>query len=145
MELTDFLKDNIVVWKDANNAELVIDLLPHIFAKGGRKNHQILAMSLFINSFTAPGVNERESLVAAIGGLHPTHLDAALASPHIARRSTRLSSCPCFFQLAPAVRIDRVDHDFARVRRHKTECRSSISGRFLGYPDIWLFRELVLG
>ena len=28
-----FLKDNIVVSKDANNAELVIDLLPHIFAK----------------------------------------------------------------------------------------------------------------
>jgi hypothetical protein len=27
------LKDNIVVWKDANDAELVIDLLPHIFAK----------------------------------------------------------------------------------------------------------------
>jgi hypothetical protein len=27
------LKDDIVVSKDANNAELVIDLLPHILAK----------------------------------------------------------------------------------------------------------------
>jgi hypothetical protein len=25
----------------------------------------------------------------------------------------------------------------------QTECRSSISGRLLGYPDIWLLRELV--
>ena len=32
---------------------------------------------------------ERETLVAAIGELHPRHLDAALASPHIARRSAR--------------------------------------------------------
>jgi hypothetical protein len=57
--------------------------------------------------------------VAAIGGLHPRHLDAALASPHIARRSTRLSSCLRSVKLAPAVRTDRVGHDFARARRHK--------------------------
>lgn len=28
-----FLKDDIVVWKDANDAEFVVDLLPHILAK----------------------------------------------------------------------------------------------------------------
>jgi hypothetical protein len=87
-------------------------------------------------------VNERETLVAAIGGLHPRHLDAAFASPHIARR-TRLSSSLRSVKLAPAVRTVRVDHDFARGPASQTECRSSISGRFLGYPDIWLFRELV--
>jgi hypothetical protein len=31
------LKDNVVVWKHANNAELVIDLLPHILAKEERR------------------------------------------------------------------------------------------------------------
>jgi hypothetical protein len=77
-------------------------------------------------------VNERETLVAAIGGLHPRHLDAAFASPHIARRSTRLSSSLRSVKLAPAVRTVRVDHDFARAPASQTECRSSISGRFWG-------------
>jgi hypothetical protein len=64
-------------------------------------------------------VNERETLVAAIGGLQLRYLDAVLASPDIARRSTRLSSCLRSVKLAPAVRTDRVDHDFARGRGHK--------------------------
>jgi hypothetical protein len=64
-------------------------------------------------------VNERETLVAAIGGLQSRHSDAALAPPHFARRSTRLSSWLRYVQLAPAVRTDRVDHDFARGRRDK--------------------------
>jgi hypothetical protein len=68
---------------------------------------------------SAPGVNERETFGAAIGGLHPRHLDAALASPHIARRFTWLSSRLRSVKLAPAVRIDRVGHDFAGRRRHK--------------------------
>ena len=64
-------------------------------------------------------MNERETLVGAIGGLQLRHLDAALASSHIARRSTRLSSCLRSVKLAPAVRIDRVHHDFARGLGHK--------------------------
>jgi hypothetical protein len=80
-------------------------------------------------------VNERETLVAAIGGLHPRHLDAALASPDIARRSIRLSSWLRSVKLAPAIRTDRVDHDFARGRRHKHDIASlefQVEARFLG-------------
>jgi hypothetical protein len=64
---------------------------------------------------------ERETLVAAIGELHPRHLDAALASPRIARLSTRLSSWLRSVKLAPAVRTDRICDDFARGRRHKLD------------------------
>src|SRR5262249_8416492 len=46
-------------------------------------------------------------------------LDAALASPPIARRSTSLSSWLRSVKLAPAVGTDRIDHDFARGRLHK--------------------------